>query len=87
MIKSLVSLTAAMAICLLLVACGSSHPEDASHDKGPRPPPSTPQEAPGPGQGADQQVTGSPPTMSGPEAAAAGRPSTGRADATAPRSN
>ena len=65
MIKSLVSLTGAMAICLLLVACGSSHPEDASHDKGPRPPPSTPQEAPGPGQGADQQVTGSPPAGGG----------------------
>ena len=46
MIRKLCSLTAAIAICVLLVACEQEDPEFAGRDKGPRPPPPAPEQAP-----------------------------------------
>ena len=61
MIRSLLSLTAAIAICVLLVACEQEDPEFAGRDKGPRPPPPTPEQAPQIPEGDAVQQSGAAP--------------------------
>lgn len=60
MIKSILSVTAALALCVLLTGCSESDPATAGRDKGPRPTPPTPQAAPDLGAGTDTAQGGAP---------------------------
>ena len=60
MIKSLLTLTAAVALSVLLTGCSESDPAAAGRDKGPRPTPPTPQQAPDLPSGSDTAQSGAP---------------------------
>ena len=70
MIRSLLTLTAAATICLLLTAC-SEGTDPANANKPDRPPPATPQQAPDAGVG-DQAQQGAPPPSGGNRAPSGG---------------
>ncbi len=60
MIKSLLTLSAALFVCVLLAGCGGSDPEFQARDKGPREAPPTPQAAPDLPSGSDAAQGGAP---------------------------